>query len=188
MRDACFLLFLIKTVDMKVLDLRCEQGHEFEGWFSSEDDYQAQRAKGMLACPVCDSLHVEKVLSAPYVAMKSNRQTAVRPAAVQPQAQPHSGVAQAQPPSSSRLRAAPSSAQQQALEAMHAQWLAHSRAVLVKGEDVGSDFAQEARKIHEGQAPERLIHGQASVQEVVELLEEGVPVLPMATQAKEPLQ
>ncbi|MDH5856828.1 DUF1178 family protein [Lampropedia aestuarii] len=172
---------------MKVLDLRCERGHQFEGWFSSEDDYQTQRAKRMLTCPVCDSLHVEKSLSAPYVAMKSNRQTEVRPRAVTEHTPQHAAVEPAQAVASS-AQVAPSPEQQQALAALHAQWLAYSRAVLATAEDVGSDFADEARKIHEGQAPERLIHGQASMDEVVELLEEGVPVLPMAAQAKEPLQ
>lgn len=172
---------------MKVLDLRCERGHQFEGWFSSEDDYQTQRAKGMLTCPVCDSLHVEKRLSAPYVAMKSNRQTEARPKPVAQRTQQQVGAEPTQAITSS-AQAAPNPEQQQAFEAMHAQWLAYSRAVMAKAEDVGSDFAQEARKIHEGQAPERLIHGQASMDEVAELIEEGVPVLPMAAQAKEPLQ
>lgn len=185
MHSHAVLLFLIKTCDMKVLDLRCEQGHSFEGWFSSEEDYQVQREKGLLACPVCESLHVEKVLSAPYVAMKSNRQAAARPLAAQ-QAKAEQTMAQSEAAASQH--SAPNAQQQQALEALHAQWVAHSRAVLAKGEDVGSAFADEARKIHEGQAPERLIHGQASVQEVVELLEDGVPVMPMPAEAKEPVQ
>lgn len=168
---------------MKVLDLRCAHGHAFEGWFSSEEDYQAQRDKGLLACPMCDSLHVEKVLSAPHVARKSNRQVPAR--AIDHQAPASQAVSRSPVV---REAAQPSPEQQQALEAMHAQWLVHSRAVLAQGEDVGTGFADEARKIHEGQAPERLIHGQASLEEVVELLEEGVPIMPLPAQAKEPVQ
>lgn len=172
---------------MKVLDLRCEDGHVFEGWFGSEDDYQMQLSKGMLACPVCESLQVEKVLSAPHVAMKSNRQSRAAEPAEQPQAMP--AHTQPQTRRESTASAAKLSAeQQQALQAMHAQWLVHARVVVAKGEDVGDAFADEARKMHEGQTPERLIHGQASVQEVVELLEEGVPVMPLPAAAKEPVQ
>jgi len=166
---------------MKVLDLRCEDGHVFEGWFSSEDDYQTQLSKGMLACPVCDSLQVEKVLSAPHVAMKSNRQTRTAEPATAAQTLPQTRSERAAP-------AALTAEQQEAAQALHAQWLVHARAVVAKGEDVGDAFADEARKMHEGQTPERLIHGQASMQEVVELLEEGVPVMPLPAHAKEPVQ
>lgn len=175
---------------MKVLDLRCESGHLFEGWFGSEDDYQAQRSKGMLSCPLCESLQVEKVLSAPHVARKSNRNTRVAAAPTHEQATAPSSLQRPREPAETLASGASavSAEQQQVLEAMHTQWLAHARAVVAKGEDVGSAFAEEARKIHEGQAPERLIHGQATVEDVVELLEEGVPILPLPAAAKEPVQ
>ena len=48
-----------------------------------------------------------------------------------------------------------------------------------QAEDVGARFAQEARRMHQGDAPERAIHGQSSVQETLELLEEGIAVLPL---------
>ena len=50
---------------MKVLDLQCSQGHSFEGWFGSQSDYDAQRARGMLTCPVCNDSDIVKKLSAP---------------------------------------------------------------------------------------------------------------------------
>ena len=46
-------------------------------------------------------------------------------------------------------------------------------------DDVGDAFAREARAIHEGKAEDRGIYGQASPQEVRELLEEGVSVAPL---------
>ncbi len=46
-------------------------------------------------------------------------------------------------------------------------------------EYVGADFAREARRIHEGEAPERLIHGEAHPDEAQRLIEEGVPVMPL---------
>lgn len=46
-------------------------------------------------------------------------------------------------------------------------------------EDVGDAFAREARDIHDGVAPARLIYGQAKPPEVKALLEDGVPVAPL---------
>lgn len=50
---------------MKVLDLQCAQGHGFEGWFASQTDYDAQRAQGLVTCPICNDSDVVKKLSAP---------------------------------------------------------------------------------------------------------------------------
>ena len=50
---------------MKVLDLQCPLGHVFEGWFASEDDFQGQRERGLVQCPMCGDEHIEKRLSAP---------------------------------------------------------------------------------------------------------------------------
>jgi hypothetical protein len=50
---------------MKVFDLRCAQGHGFEGWFGSEEDFQSQLARGLVACPLCGDAHVDKLPSAP---------------------------------------------------------------------------------------------------------------------------
>ncbi|THU05324.1 DUF1178 family protein [Lampropedia puyangensis] len=176
---------------MKVLDLRCVHGHAFEGWFSSEDDYQTQSAQGILCCPVCESLQVSKVLSAPYVSAKSNRRPAVSSNVTQTTS--NQGRATDTELQSSRVNALTQGdleqdALRQAQEAFNAHWIAHARTVIAQGEDVGNGFAQEAKRIHEGQAPERLIHGQASLEEVVELLEDGVPVLPLPHEAKEPVQ
>lgn len=50
---------------MKVFDLQCTQLHDFEGWFASEEDFQGQLARGLLACPLCNDPGVVKRLSAP---------------------------------------------------------------------------------------------------------------------------
>ncbi len=75
-------------------------------------------------------------------------------------------------------------------QALQAAWLRLARHVMAHTEDVGSRFAQEARRIHEGDAEDRPIRGQASVQETVQLLEEGIAVLPLPlpASAKETLQ
>lgn len=52
---------------MKVINLRCDQEHAFEGWFASEDDYVSQSGRGLVHCPVCDSAAVRKLPSAPHL-------------------------------------------------------------------------------------------------------------------------
>ena len=58
-------------------------------------------------------------------------------------------------------------------------WLQWARSMVARTEDVGPQFAKEARRMHHGEAPERAIRGQASAQEAVQLLEEGIAVLPL---------
>ena len=46
-------------------------------------------------------------------------------------------------------------------------------------EDVGSNFALIARKMHAGDTPEKNIHGKASLKEAQSLHEDGVPIIPL---------
>lgn len=50
---------------MIVFDLRCAGAHVFEAWFGSSDSYEDQRARGLIACPMCGTTTVEKALMAP---------------------------------------------------------------------------------------------------------------------------
>lgn len=74
--------------------------------------------------------------------------------------------------------------------ALQAAWLALARKVVASTEDVGERFAQEARRMHHGEVEERAIRGQATPDEAVQLLEEGIAVmpLPLPVAAKETLQ
>jgi hypothetical protein len=47
--------------------LTCDHGHEFEGWFRSNDDFDKQKKRGLIDCPDCGSHRVEKMLMAPAV-------------------------------------------------------------------------------------------------------------------------
>lgn len=47
--------------------LHCEEAHEFEGWFRSNDDYDTQRKRGFVECPACGSNKVSKALMAPAI-------------------------------------------------------------------------------------------------------------------------
>lgn len=152
---------------MIVFDLKCDDGHVFEAWFGSSDDYEGQQARGLVACPLCGSGKVGKAVMAPAVGAKGNQLPA-------PVATP------AAPPASMRpvpMQAGmPGPAEMKAVMAALAQAQAK---LLEKSEHVGRRFAEEARAIHTGDAPERLIHGQATVEEAKALAEEGVPVAPL---------
>jgi hypothetical protein len=51
-----------------VYNLRCKNGHEFEGWFRDSSAFDAQAGEGKLCCPTCNSRRVEKAIMAPAVA------------------------------------------------------------------------------------------------------------------------
>lgn len=48
--------------------LVCDHAHEFEGWFGASADFDDQSAKGLVACPVCESKAVRKQIMSPAVA------------------------------------------------------------------------------------------------------------------------
>ncbi|HTP75379.1 MAG TPA: DUF1178 family protein [Rhizomicrobium sp.] len=52
---------------MIVYNLRCKNGHEFEGWFKDSAAFDAQAKSGRLVCPICDVRSVEKAIMAPAV-------------------------------------------------------------------------------------------------------------------------
>ena len=54
-----------------VYNLRCKNGHEFEGWFRDSSAYEVQAEEGKLLCPTCNSRKVEKAIMAPAVSTRS---------------------------------------------------------------------------------------------------------------------
>ena len=157
---------------MKVLDLRCSHGHGFEGWFASNEAFETQLAAGLVECPVCADTRILKLLSAPRL----NLGNAKAPA--------EAAAASALPSS------VPAKAQLPAEQSPEARWMRAVREVLAKTEDVGDRFADEARRMHYGEAEERGIRGQATREQAEALLEEGIPVmaLPIPAALKETLQ
>lgn len=154
---------------MKVLDLRCDNSHGFEGWFGSENDFTSQLERGLVECPLCGSKAVNRLPSAPRLNLSSAREPAAQAAE------------QASAP-----RQAPTPEAQQ----LQALWMKAVRHVMANTEDVGERFADEARRIHYGDAPDRGIRGQASADQAAELAEEGIDVLPLPIPKalKEPIQ
>lgn len=155
---------------MKVLDLRCHQDHRFEGWFGSEDDYQDQRARGLVQCPVCSDQQIDRLPSAPRLNV--------------------SGAAAPAEPTRAPARAAAIPSGKDPAAALQAAFLQAVRHVIDNTVDVGERFAEEARRIHYGEAEERAIRGQTSLKEAQALRDEGIEVvpLPMPALAKGPLQ
>jgi len=129
--------------------LRCDNAHEFEGWFSEGADYDRQQSLGLLTCPVCGSEVVSKLLMAPSVAT-ARKKEAVHALAVDT----------AQKEALAKLK--------EAIDAIRAN-----------SEDVGERFPEEARKIHYGEADARGIIGQASPTEVKALVDEGIEIAPI---------
>ncbi len=162
---------------MKVLSLQCSHQHAFEGWFASEDDFQSQLARGLVTCPLCADPAIQKMPSAPR--LNFGAQQAVSTAAS------NAPVASAASTElvASASGAGPSNEQQ-------AAFLKALRHVVANTEDVGDKFASQARRMHYGEEKARNIRGQASPREVIELIEEGIAVMPLPLPAalKETLQ
>lgn len=61
--------------------LTCDHAHEFEGWFGSSEDYDAQSDAGQIGCPTCGSTAVTKQIMAPMVAGTKRNTPDMTPAA-----------------------------------------------------------------------------------------------------------
>jgi hypothetical protein len=46
-----------------IYDLKCENGHKFEGWFNDQRAWISQNSQKLVSCPVCNSSNVEIVPS-----------------------------------------------------------------------------------------------------------------------------
>ena len=147
---------------MKVLNLRCANGHGFEGWFASDDEFMTQNGSGLIECPLCADRIISRMPSAPRLNLSGQREPT--PAA-----------------------AAPSPAPAQPLQT---QWVAAVRRMLENTDDVGERFPEEARRIHYGEVEARGIRGQASADERQALLDEGIEImsLPIPAALKGPVE
>jgi hypothetical protein len=135
---------------MIVFDLRCHKDHVFEAWFASSEAFDEQSKAGAVACPLCGSAKVAKALMAPAVAgtRKSDEPT--------PRAEGAEGSEPAQ-------------------QTTYFNALKELRAHVENTCDyVGPNFAEEARKMHYGEAEKRNIYGEATERQAKSLREEGV--------------
>ncbi|MFD1745174.1 DUF1178 family protein [Rhizobium helianthi] len=129
--------------------LHCDKGHDFEGWFSTSADFDGQLASGFLSCPSCGSTSIHKALMAPAVSTARKQEAR----------------------------------QQVVMDAVRREAMAKLKeavqAIRANAEDVGERFPEEARKIHYGEADARGIIGQASLDDVRDLIDEGIEVAPL---------
>jgi len=130
-------------------DLICDEQHGFEAWFSSNDDFDTQNARGLVNCPQCGSSKVEKALMTPSVSTSRNKKAATQ--------------------------LAMNNAQQAAMDQLRQA----VKTIRENSEDVGERFPEEARRIHYGESEERGIIGQAKPDEVKSLVDEGVSIAPL---------
>jgi hypothetical protein len=144
-----------------IFDLKCGGGHVFEAWFGSTADYEAQKGRGLVACPLCGSDDIAKAPMAPAVGGKGNAQA--------PSAAPD--LFSGNPEQVKAMLAAAASLQKKMLEG---------------SEGVGDRFADEARAIHLGEAEARAIHGRATRAQAESLAEDGIPVAPLPFPVAEP--
>ncbi|MGE8140807.1 DUF1178 family protein [Novosphingobium sp. NPDC080210] len=141
---------------MIVFDLACDAGHRFEGWFASSDDFAGQQARGLVTCPECGSAEVTKAPMAPAVPRKGNQVAETRPQQAM--------VSAPLPPEAVEVLAKLAALQKEALK--QSRW-------------VGKDFAEQSREMHYGERDVETIHGQATLEEARDLLEEGIAVMPL---------
>ena len=150
--------------------LVCAGEHCFESWFRDSAAFDTLAEAGAVSCPVCGSPKVSKALMAPSVV--TSRGKAARPPAGSSDIPAASAPSLPEPTAPTVLINDHERQLRARLRALH-------REIVAKSDDVGRAFATEARRMHEGDAPQRSIHGEATRTEVESLLEDGVPLLPM---------
>ena len=141
-------------------DLKCAEGHRFESWFQDAAAYDRLVAAGALSCATCGGGGVAKALRAPQV--RPARKAAAAPAPAEPKRPMGAGMPDKLVKAMAELRA-------------------HVEA---NTDDVGSDFARQARAMHEGEMDDRPIRGEATAAEAKALLEDGVPAMPLPFPAR----
>ena len=126
-------------------NLKCENSHNFDAWFSDSSNFEEQNKNNLIFCPKCNSTKIEKNIMAPNIGSKKQSYT-------------------------NALKT----------EKNYEKIIKNVRKHVEKNFDyVGDKFADEARAIHYGDTEEREIYGETSVEEAVDLIEEGVNVSPI---------
>lgn len=153
--------------------LVCERKHSFEIWFGDSADYDRQRKRGLVTCPICDSKKVEKAIMAPALGRGTRKRAAPAPIEA--------------PMPAPEAAAAPAPEQVAMISPVEQEFRAKLKELrdhMTKNADnVGKKFPEEARKMHYGEVEHRSIYGEASPQEAKDLHDEGIefhplPVLP----------
>ena len=134
--------------------LNCENEHLFESWFQSANAFDKLMASGHVNCSICGSTGVSKSIMAPSITSKKK------------------SVGSQQKNTPKNPLSSPSTLAEQAIKELRTK-------IEKNSENVGKNFAREARKIHAGDVKERSIYGEANIQDAKALMEDGIPVVPL---------
>ncbi|MDA7984864.1 MAG: DUF1178 family protein [Alphaproteobacteria bacterium] len=136
--------------------LRCDGGHEFDGWFQGSAGFERERRAGRLACPVCESVEVERAIMAPAVSRGA-------------------GAASAETATVTAPASGEGERRQVSLGRGDLEVLRRMRRMVEENcEHVGGRFAEEARRMHDGESDARGIYGESTPEELRALDEEGI--------------
>ncbi|WP_339706196.1 DUF1178 family protein [uncultured Sphingosinicella sp.] len=139
---------------MIVFDLKCAEAHVFEAWFGSSSDYETQKKRGLLSCPLCGNAEIAKAVMAPAVPAKGNTRDDTRPVPV-------------------------AGGEDTRIKQMLGALAEMQKSMIESSEYVGGRFAEEARAIHYGETDARGIYGETSADEAAQLRDEGIEAMPL---------
>jgi hypothetical protein len=140
--------------------LCCDVDHEFDGWFKDSDNFDRQSARKLISCPVCASTKIRRALMAPGIRKKGSASAMIESEAPVPQQQ-QLASRKAGGVMPDQVRAA----------------LVKLRAEVEKNCDyVGPNFAEEARRIHNGESQPRGIYGESTEAEAEALVDDGIEI------------
>jgi hypothetical protein len=142
-----------------VFDLGCPNLHRFEGWFTSNGDFERQLRHKQIACPLCGNTGVARVPSASYLKTGATERSGRRQVPATTMGPQHYANVGSE---------------------VLTRLVEH---IVENTEDVGPAFPEEARKIHYREVPERKIRGTASREEVEALKDEGIEVVALPVPA-----
>jgi hypothetical protein len=141
--------------------LVCQNGHEFESWFQNGAAFDMQVEHRLLECPICQTRQVTKAIMAPAVTSYAR------------------GEREASPPPPPPTAPAPVALLDERQRELRTMIGDLRKRIFEQGDNVGERFPEEARKIHDGEVPERPIYGEASLEDAKALIEEGIGVMPI---------
>ena len=131
-------------------------GHEFECWFASGANYEEQLKNKMIVCPFCNSTSIEKSPMAPNINTKRVSKKNIK----------NNKAIEAQKSLENEIKK-------------------FKNYIEKNTDNVGKNFAEEARKIYYGETKSRPIRGESTEKETQELVEEGIPFSRLPWQSKE---
>jgi hypothetical protein len=159
--------------------LRCGADHSFDGWFKDSAAFDSQAGRGLVACPECGDTAVNRALMAPAIPRKRRVTVDQAGSPEAPSAPVPSQPGPSQPVPSQRGPSSPAAVPEKAavLPDQVRAVLQRIRAEVERTSDyVGSEFADEARRIHRGETEKRNIYGESTPEQAEALAEEGIEV------------